>query len=263
MKTDKEAAIIKKIFKINKTLCKKLAGYLPQARKDIFKLYIEIVKKHMNSKPNLVIADIGGGSQCLFARYKKPGLRTKIIAVDVSGEELKKNLDVDEKRVADIMQSLPFEREEVDIITSRAVLEHLERLDHFINNSTAILKENGYFIHLFPSKFSPFAIINQLLPKWISRKLLYYIRPEHRETCGFDAFYNKCYYSGIKTLLEQHDFEIIEIYFSYYQSPYFNFLVPLFLISAIYEIILNLINAKNLCAYLLVVARKKPALEKT
>lgn len=75
--------------------------------------------------------------------------------------------------------------------------------------------------------------------------------------CGFPAFYDKCYYSAIKQLLGKHGFEIIEIKLSYYQSRYFNFFFPLFLISVIYEILLMVMGVKDLCAYILVVARKK------
>lgn len=100
----------------------------------------------MNLKHNQIVVDVGGGKSCPFAKYKDPKMRTKIIAVDVSSEEMENNHDVDEKRVANIIQGLPFENEEVDLIVSRSAL------DHFVINSKKVLKRNGYFIHLFPSR---------------------------------------------------------------------------------------------------------------
>jgi len=249
--------MLDRFFAINRNLCNKLEWYLPQARTKIFYLYEKIIAEYMNSKPNQVIIDVGGGGKCHFAKYKDPNADIKIISVDVSYEEMKNNRDVDEKIVANIMNGLPFEDKEVDLVVSRSVLEHLENLENFITNSKRILKKGGYFIHLFPSKFSPFALVNQMLPKDLSRKLLYFLIPESRGISGFPAFYDKCYYSAIKLLLGKHGFEIIDIHFSYYQSRYFIFFLPLFLISALYEILLRTIKIKNLCAYILVVARKK------
>jgi len=211
----------------------------------------------MNARPNQIILDIGGGESCPFAKYRDPSLNARIIAVDVSGEALKNNHDVDEKRVADVTQDLPFGNGEVDLIVSRTVLEHLQNPEAFIAISSRILKRNGYFINLFPSKFTPFAFLNVMVPKKVSAKLLSYFFPESRSLTGFPAFYEKCYYSAIKSLLERHGFETVDTYLSYYQSHYFRFFVPLFLVSVLYEILLQAVAAKDLCAYVLIVARKE------
>ena len=249
--------MLDRFFAINRDVCKKLERYLPQAKLKIFSLYERIIAQYINSSHNQIILDIGGGKSCRFAKYRNPDVTVKIIAVDVSLESLKNNQDVDVKIVADVAQGLPFKNERVDLVVSRAVLEHLENIETFIIDSRRILKKNGYFIHLFPSKFAPFAIINQFLPEKLSRKLLYFFKPKSKGICGFPSFYKKCYYSAIKSLLERCDFEVVQMHFGFYQSPYFNFFVPLFLLSAIYEILLLVIGAKNLCAYVLVVAKKK------
>ena len=245
-----------RFFKINRSLCKKIERYLPQARTNIFNLYTELVVQYINSKCNQIIIDVGSGNKCSFAKFINPAVNAKIIAVDMSIEAMENNRDVDEKRVADITQNIPFENNEVDLIVSRSVLEHLKYLDNFIIESKRVLKRNGYCIHLLPSKFAPFAIINQILPKKLSKKLLYFFHPQLKGIAGFPAFYANCYYSSIKSLFEKHDFEIVDLKTNYYQSPYFNFLIPLFLISALYEILLQFIGAKNLSAYILIVAKK-------
>jgi SAM-dependent methyltransferase len=217
---------------------------------------MQIVAYYMNLRTKQTVADVGGGKSCPFAKYRDPAQKTKIIAVDTSESELEQNTDVDEKRVANVVQGLPFETEEVDLIVSSSVLEHLENLDDFVANSTKSLKKGGYFIHLFPSKYAPFALINQALPHTFSKPVVDFFRSEQRGICGFPALYRDCYYSAIRRLLKKHNLEIVDIHLSYYQSIYFSFFAPLFLVSALYELLIQTLGAKNLCAYLLVIARK-------
>ncbi len=61
--------------------------------------------------------------------------------------------------MADITQTLPVEGMEVDV-------------DTFALTSRGVLKEGGYFIYVFPSKFAPFALINQLMPEEAAKVLL-------------------------------------------------------------------------------------------
>lgn len=248
--------MIQKIFLYNRRLCNRLQIFIPQAKFNIFDMYEQLVTKYMNSKPNQIIVDVGSGKQCPYAKNKERGINAKIVGVDISIEELNFNNDVDEKIISNAICSLPFKKDEVDIIASRSFLEHLEDIDKFISQSEHVLKSGGFFIHLLPCKFAPFSLINQIIPNKLAKKLLYFIIPESEGIGGFPAYYNKCYYTSMKKILENHDFEITESYFSYYQSPYFNFFLPLFLLSVSYEYLLLKANAKNLCAYMLIVARK-------
>jgi len=257
MPGEKVKSTARRFLDINKKLCQKIEPYLPQTKIDLGALYIELVTRYMNSRTNQTIVDVGGGKSCPFAQYKDPTQQTRIVAVDTSEDELKHNIDVDEKVVANIAQGFPFEAEAVDLIVSRSVLEHLESVEEFMARSATSLKKGGYFIHLLPSKFAPFALINQVLPHTVSTKVLDSFKPEMKGICGFPAFYDNCYYSAISRLLAKYDFEIIDIYISYYQSSYFSFFAPLFLASALYEMSILKLSAKNLCAYLLIVARKK------
>jgi ubiquinone/menaquinone biosynthesis C-methylase UbiE len=211
----------------------------------------------MNRGRDQVVVDIGSGKQCHFAKHRNPLMGTKIIAVDVSEEEMESNHAVDEKRVANATKSLPFEPNEVDIVASRFVLEHLEDVESFVSLSSRVLKSDGYFIHLFPSKFAPFALINQGLPDYLSQRLLYFIYPETKGGCGFASYYNKCYYIAIKHLLQKHGFRVVDAHFGYYQSHYFAFLAPLFLVSALYELLLQVFKIKNLSPYVIIVAQKQ------
>ncbi len=252
--------MLKTSIQLNRDLSNTLAHYLPQAKTDIRKVYDKFVAQYMNAKNDQVIVDLGGGKGCSFAKYKGAGIDAKIIAVDICEEELKSNCEVDETRVADVVGPLPFQNEEADIVASRWVLEHLSDLDSFVVESKRILKKDGYSIHLGASKFAPFAVINKVLPNELSKKLLYFLGNrgfQHFNNSGFPTFYDQCYYSAIKSVFEKNGFEIIDVQVSYYQSGYFSFFFPFFLVSALYEIFLKATKAHNLGAYILVVAKKK------
>jgi len=66
----------------------------------------------------------------------------------------------------------------------------------------------------------------------------------------------KPYYSAIVDIFTKKGFSIDQIKISYYGSRYFSFFVPFFIISVIYEVILQSIGIKNLGSYILIVAKK-------
>jgi ubiquinone/menaquinone biosynthesis C-methylase UbiE len=256
-----EGNMLQKIFAINRKLCDTIEPLLPQVKmspEQMRELYKETVAKAVKSKPDQVIVDAGGGKVCLFAKCIHPASRAHIIAVDASEELLKRNRDVEDKRVADLAQgNIPLEADEADVIASSWLLEHLQRPEHFFEDSRRVLKPGGYFIHLLPCKFAPFALINQALPGNIRLQLLHFFDPISKQGRGFDAFYYYCYYSGINMLLQRYGFEVVEIRLGYYQSWYFKFFLPLFLLSALYELLIQSLRVKNLAPYVLIVARKK------
>lgn len=237
-----------------------LEARLPQARVNPREQYAEKVAYTMNSQPDpVVVADVGGGKRCPFAHLRNPAKEICIVGVDISAAELAPNADVDEKRVADITRELPFGNREADLVVSSSVLEHLESTERFVAESHRVLKPGGYAIHLFPSRFAPFAIANQVLPDRISKLVLRVIFPDSVGTLGFPAYYDRCYASAMSALHERCGFEIVDLQLNYYQSDYFSFFLPLYVLSAMYELALAGLRAKNLAAYVLLVARKPTA----
>jgi hypothetical protein len=51
-------------------------------------------------------------------------------------------------------------------------------------------------------------------------------------------------------------FTSVEAVVSYYQSDYFDAVFPVYLLSATYELIIRAFRARDLAAYVLVIARK-------
>ena len=247
--------MIRKIVNFNKKISR-ILGKLRLQKGNIYSYYEETVIKHMKS--NQTIVDVGGGKKSFVTEHKKQYENSKVIAVDISDDELAFNDEVDEKIVADVTKEIPISDASVDMIISRSVLEHLVDQDKFFENANRVLRKNGesYFIHIFPSKFSLFAIVNQLLPKSISNRLLGAIFPESKKTNGFPAYYNKCYYSAMKKMLIENEFEIEEFECNYYQSAYFGFFFPLYFLSLLWDNFCYIFKIKNLCSYICIVAKK-------
>ena len=118
------------------------------------------------------------------------------------------------------------------------------------------MKKGGYTIHLLPSKYAPFAVLNQVLPNFISKRLLRFFHPGSAGICGFPAFYHQCFYSAMKDVLQKNSFRIVGMELDFEQSNYFNFFVPIFLLTALYEALILWLGIKNMCAFVLVVAQK-------
>src|SRR5262249_48012361 len=153
--------------------------------------------------------------------YRDPADGTRIVAVDVSEDEIRHNTDVDEARVGDIVRDLPFASGEVDMVVSRSVLEHLEDLDAFVAGAARVLRSGGHFVHLFPSRFAPFAIINRALPNWMGRRVMHLLHPRSVGINGFPAFYDRCYDSAVRSVLAARGMEIVDLKLSFYQSRYY------------------------------------------
>ena len=233
-----------------------LAQYLPNAQRHTYRVYPKTVQAFLISEGPRTVLDIGGGRTCAFADPRDPGWTGRLIAVDIAPEELRLNGVADARIVLDGTQGYPFADGAVDMITSRSVLEHLSNLDSFLEQASRVLRPGGYFIHWIPCKFAPFAVINAMLPNSIARRLLFFLDESKVGICGFPVVYDRCYPAAIRRLFTTHGFEIVELRPSYYQSSYFAFFVPLFLLSSAYEIVLQWLGVENLCAHALVVARK-------
>jgi ubiquinone/menaquinone biosynthesis C-methylase UbiE len=236
-------------------------GWFPQSKSDLRFLvskYNELIIHHARqSRQGGIIVDAGGGQSCPFACDKPPHF--KLVAVDISSDELEANADVDETIVSDISQFLPFEDNTVDIVASRMTIEHLSRTDGFISEAGRVLKAGGKVIILFPSRFAPFALLNQVIPHRISNKIVAAFHSDWRGNKKherFETFYHNCYYSAFKSLVRRNGFDIVDEFITYAQSRYFDFFFPLYLASMTYESLIHMLKIRNLAAYILIVAEK-------
>jgi SAM-dependent methyltransferase len=244
----------------NRRLCMAVEKRLPSAfTRHIQTLYKYEVAGLVNGRPRRVILDIGGGKECPFLPYLDDPNGHLIVALDCSEAELRYNVQVDNKVVADaVAPGFPFRDGSADFVVSRSVVEHIHDNAAFFENCARVLRSGGLMVHAFPGRFAPFALINQLLPNWLARRLVEYLHPEWREEAnyGFVAYYDRCYFTAIQELLDRNGFGNARFTLLYYQSIYFNFFFPLFAVMLAYDLFAATLGMRNLASGIVVTAER-------
>jgi 2-polyprenyl-6-hydroxyphenyl methylase/3-demethylubiquinone-9 3-methyltransferase len=243
---------------VNRKLSKRLAGAFLHTRNTVSDNYPTLVGKFAGE--GCVVVDVGGGAQCAFAK-ECPG--SHIIAVDISASELQKNCDVADRRVGDVTKQIPLPDDSADVVASRFVLEHLQGVEHFVEEVQRVLRPGGVFITLFPNKYAPFSFINRLLPAGLARRVAYALKEGAEEYGIFPAYYECCSPRAFRKLLEKNGFISVKAKVTYDQSCYFHFFLPLALLSLCYEWIISRLDLVSLSAHVQVCATKQWSQGKT
>jgi SAM-dependent methyltransferase len=253
-------SLLARFIVANKRLSKATEDRLPA----VFKRHIQTVYKYevaelLNCRPGQVVLDVGGGKQCPFLPFVDAPCAHLIIALDLSEQELRLNRQLVHKIVADAAaHGFPFRDGSADLVVSRAVVEHIRDNAAFFGNCARVLCPGGVMVHAFPGRFAPFALMNQTLPNRLTRRLIRYTHPEWRDedNYGFLAFYDRCYFSAVQDLLDRNGFKNVRFSFLYYQSMYFNFFFPLFILMLAYDLIASVLGVRNLASGIIVTAER-------
>lgn len=203
-----------------------------------------------------VVLDLGGGRRCVYAGSVQPAGRIKLIAVDVSAEELALNKDVTETRVADVAEGLPLPTASVDLVLSRALLEHVENVPAAIGHMARVLKPGGVALHLVPCRYSLFGMIARLLPFEPLLRLLHVVMPWTRGHVEFSVHYDHCYPQALEKEFRAAGFSKVETTITWAQPGYFEPVYPVFLLHAVYEWTVRHLRLRKLAAYTVVRATR-------
>jgi SAM-dependent methyltransferase len=244
----------------NRRLSLAVEQLLPSA----FKRHIQTsyrfgVAEVVNRRAGQTVLDIGGGKECPFLSLLDAPCAQLIVALDCSEAELRHNPQVDHKVVADAAAAgFPFRDGSVDVLVSRAVVEHIRDNAKFFENCAAVLSPGGRMIHAFSGKYAPFALLNQVLPNDLTRGLIGCLHPQWREegNYGFLAFYDRCYCSAMEDLLHRNGFVNVRFTLFYYQSIYFTFFFPLYFLMLCYDLMISATGIRNLASGIIVTAER-------
>jgi ubiquinone/menaquinone biosynthesis C-methylase UbiE len=243
----------------NRRRSKRLERRLPHTRPRLQVRYARTVAKYADKRPGRRVVDLGAGRTSHFVALQDPASSAEIVGLDVDRDELAMNRDLDRKVVVAPGDPLPFADASVDLVVSRSVLEHVEGVSHTLAEAHRILVPGGRTIHVFASKRAPFSLLNRVLPQRTSGWLLRNLVPGSDGRLGFPARYEHCTASEMEDVLRRHGFEVERTEVSYYQSDYFGFLVPLYLLSVGYELVVRALGRRDLAAVVMVVGRKPGA----
>lgn len=143
-----------------------------------------------------------------------------------------------------------------DLVVSMSTLEHIRRVQPVAREIYRVLKPGGHTIHVFPSKNAPFSLLNRLLPHSVTRRLLRALIPGSEGIQGFPAYYDHCSPAEMERLLTRSGFKVLRTEWSSYQSDYYGFFIPLYLLSLVYDQIVQGLNIRRLAATVVIVAWK-------
>jgi SAM-dependent methyltransferase len=234
----------------NRAASRRIYSTVPWAKREPFPVYSAALAEHLKTSRPKNVVEIGPGKQSIFESFDDWGGR--LIKIDISADQLGSHGN----RVVAYAESLPIADNSVDLVVSQSVLEHLGDVAGFLRETHRILKPGGMTIHLCPNKFSVFAMLNQLLPKRVTKVLLHALKEGSDGICGFPARYDQCYASAMKNALRHADLSLVTLEASFCQSGYFEFFLPLFLASVAYESMVRKIH-EDLAGYLFFVAQKR------
>ena len=247
--------MIRRLLAANVRASQWLDRRLPDRAIELYERYDRDAAGLFPTDAELVAADVGGGRTCSYA-HLLPAERARLVAVDVSSEELALNEEADETRVADGTRVLPFEDGELAFLSSRAVMEHLPDVGAFVAQAHRALAPGGRTIHLFPGRYALFALAARLLPFDPLKGLLHRVYPHTHEVVEFPVFYDRTYPSAFERLLREQGFTDIEVRVSFNQTDYAAALLPAFVLVALYELAVRALGLRDLAAYVLVTARR-------
>lgn len=202
-----------------------------------------------------VALDLGGGRCCIYANQVEPPDRIKLIAVNISPEELAMNADVAETCLADVAKNLPMPDASVDLILSRALLEHVDGVPAAIRHMARVLRPGGVALHLVPCRYSLFGTAARLLPFGPLLWLTYRVAPWFRDyNFGFRVHYDHCFPEALEREFLAAGFSRVQLQVSWSCEKFFVGVYPLYLLHTLYEQMVRRLRIRRLAAYVIVKA---------
>jgi SAM-dependent methyltransferase len=203
-----------------------------------------------------VFVDLGGGRSCVYADAVPRDRGVRLVAVDVSEEELAANPDADEKVVADVAQGLPFADGEVDLLVSRVVLEHVDGVPAAARHMARVIKPGGRTIHFVPGRWSTFAVAARILPFGPLLRLLHFAIPSSAGVVEFDVHYDHTDPVALERVFREAGIREVRVAWTAAQADYFKPVLPLYLLVALYQTLVRVLGVRRLAAYSIVDARR-------
>lgn len=207
-------------------------------------------------RDGITILDIGAGRRPTLPIADRPA-GTTYIGLDVSREEMDAAGPgaYDEVYIADVVTLAPELVGRIDLAVSLQVFEHVKALDAALDNVHGYLQPEGALISQFFGKWSAFAIINQITPNSLGRRIVERVgRRRARNAPAFPAVYDRCSARQVRKLTAGWRSAQLTPYFR--GATYFHFSSVLTRAYLRYENIAVHRGAANLATHYLLVACK-------
>jgi SAM-dependent methyltransferase len=252
------AALLRGFFDLNTRLSHVLEQRLRfESDRPLWNRFHQLVTDALRSLPDgAIFVDLGGGRRCEYAAAVPRERSVRLVAVDISSDELAHNKDVDETAVADVSKGLPFADGEVDLLVSRVLLEHVDGVASAVGHIARVMKPGGRTIHFMPGRNALFALAARLLPFESLLGLLHLTRPETIGTVEFEVHYDQTEPVAIRRLFAEAGFRNVTVEWTAAQADYFKPIAPLYLLVALYGTVVRAMGLSRLAGYLIVSAER-------
>ena len=127
----------------------------------------EVTNQLLNGKPRIKLLEAGCGSYT----HIKFNPEVYAVGIDISKEQLERNVTVQEKILGDLEQ-YPLPRDEFDVAICWMVLEHLPNPQQAMRNMFDCVKPGGLVILGFPNLLSIKGSRNEIYALLVSRAVL-------------------------------------------------------------------------------------------
>ncbi|MFC1674316.1 class I SAM-dependent methyltransferase [Candidatus Omnitrophota bacterium] len=139
---------------------------------EYFKKYINFLSKY--TKENQKILDLGCGNG--RSTYLLGKLKEGILAIgcDISFKFLSGSSNFENNNAAYLVTdatNLPFKNEQIDIISSFQLIEHISEVEDLLCEMIRVLKNGGLIIIMSPNLLSPFPPLRSVLNRLFNRKV--------------------------------------------------------------------------------------------
>lgn len=244
--------MIRRFFEANRRLSSRWADRVESTEAFYRDYDARVLAAASRLAPGSSIVDLGGGRQCPFAAAVDRSGGTRIVAVDLSPEELAANRDVDETRVANVAEGLPFEPGEVALLVSRTLLEHVQGVPAAIGHIGEAIGPGGRTIHLVPCRNALFALVGRFVPWRLAKPAVDLLIPSAKGVIEFEPFYDHCDPPTLERLFGQAGFSRVEVEVCWAQTDYFQAFFPAFLAVWAYQALMRRLGVCRLATYAIV-----------
>lgn len=248
--------MISRLFAANTSASERIERHFGwQSDKPFWTRFEDRVKSVAAEAPvGSTFVDLGGGRRCVW--YASLAQGAHLVAVDIDQAELDANDVVSDKRLGDAGRHLPFEDASVDVIVSRALLEHVQDVATAVGEMGRVVRPGGRVMHFVPARNALFALAARLGPFELLKRLVHRAIPDSAGQVEFPVFYDQCTAKDFERLFRAAGFSKVSVEVCYAQSGYFHPVLPVYLLVAAYQGLVARLGLRQLAAYVIIDAIK-------
>jgi 2-polyprenyl-6-hydroxyphenyl methylase/3-demethylubiquinone-9 3-methyltransferase len=183
-----------------------------------------VVRASSAFKRNMTILDVGAGRTPTIDVNQRPeGCR--YLGLDVSASELEKapNGAYAQTYAQDICTPRPELVDQVDLVVSWQVFEHVRPLEQAIDNIHTYLRHGGQLVAMLSGRNAIFAVLNRIVPERLGKEAMKHLLNREPDSV-FRAHYDSCTYTELNILFQ--DWSNVEITPMFRGAAYLSFFRP-------------------------------------